>query len=659
MAIGLGIDTGGTYTDAALVDLDYKKILAKGKALTDRRDLCSSIVSSVKAVGKAVLDAEFVALSTTLATNAIVEGEGAVVRLIAIGNRSEIEALVPPGEVSFIEGGHKIDGSRLADLDERGLIRTANCISGQVEAVAISSYLSVRNPEHELRAKSLIHELTGLPIVCGHELTTKLGYKERTATALLNARLIPLSVNLFSDVKKALNEMGIAVPILVVKSDGTLVDIDEAMTRPVQTILSGPAAGIAGALHLAGIDSGIVVDMGGTTMDMSLIVGGSPRMNKEGAVVGGWRTRVESVNVSTIGLGGDSYIWSDTNRSVHIGPKRVLPLACLSADHSSIVPKLRDLLSDSEIKPFLGEPQDFIYKRASTGEGALDRRERDIVEALKAGPLMLCEMFNGDRESWRATRLALQKLERMGLVGRAGLTPTDILNSNEQANLWDSRASVLGVSIMARYLKTEREEFEKKILRNLTEDIACEVIRKQVKECILDRDMELCGACEKLIDAVCRPKDKGMVQLLVRSDLPLVGIGAPIEAYLPGVANLLESAYLIPAHADVASAMGAVLANVVETANLLIENASDGGFNVYSPWGKYYFKTLEQAKDFAVELGEKRVAERAIKSGASHVKITKNIYDKEVFQGGENSTFLYTLVRITATGPPCFLNSPN
>ena len=654
MVIGLGIDTGGTYTDAVIVDLATKNILAKGKVPTDLGDLFTSIIKSIKTVGKAALKADFVALSTTLSTNAIVEGQGAAVCLIAIGSRLDIEGLLPPGEVEVVGGGHRIDGSQAMELDEDALVRIARRLAKQVEAIAISSYLSVRNPEHELQAKAIIEQITDLPVVCGHELTTLLGYRERTATALLNAKLIPLSKKLLIAVKEALSKMGITAPLMAVKSDGALVDAEQAMLRPVQTILSGPAAGITGSLFLADVDSGLVVDMGGTTTDLSLITGRRPRLNKEGATVGRWRTRVKSVDVTTFGLGGDSYIWSDKQKRIQIGPKRVLPLAYLAFKHPPIIPKLEEVLHGPEIKALWDEPQDFIYLKTPFSNINLTRQEKGILAVLKSGPLLVNELAINNNNPRRILRLSLQRLEGLGIVGRAGLTPTDILHSSKQLELWDSEASAIAVSIMSRYLQIDRESFEETVLRKLEQTFALEIVKKYISDSFSDGDAVFCRVCERLINATCGHQKNKPIQVSIHLKMPVIGVGAPIGAYLPGVARLLDAEYIVPVHADVAGAVGAATANVVEVAYLLIENATEGGYNIYSPWGKFYFETLEEAKAFAVDLGVEKITEKALKSGASRISITKSISDKKVSWGSESTLYLGTEIKITANGPPRF-----
>ncbi|MBD3307750.1 hydantoinase/oxoprolinase family protein, partial [candidate division KSB3 bacterium] len=348
--IALGIDTGGTYTDAVLVDHESGGVLASAKALTTHHDLADGIREAMTMVfaaaqphGISPAQVELVGLSTTLATNAIVEDHGSSVCLLLIGYDADLihqyqfeHDLVTP-HIEYIAGGHTVDGDEAAPLDEAAARAAIRRWHPQVAAFAVSSYFGVRNPSHELRVRALIEEVTrqadgtSRPVTCGHELTTNLDSIKRATTAALNARLIPLLQHLMTTMRQTLAQFEIAAPLMIVKGDGSLVRAEWAMQRPIETILSGPAASVVGAWHLAGRQDVWVIDVGGTTTDMAMLEAGRPRLNAEGAQVGRWRTMVEAVDIHTIGLGGDSRVHLNSNRSplygnIVLGPQRVIPL---------------------------------------------------------------------------------------------------------------------------------------------------------------------------------------------------------------------------------------------------------------------------------------------------------------------------------------------
>ena len=261
------------------------EIKAKAKAFTTRRDLAEGIHKCIQGLRHYDLSqVSLVALSTTLATNAIVEGRGCRIGLILIGH--EASGSLPAQEIAAVRGGHDIKGRPLAPLDRDELEQAVRRLQGQVDALAISGFLSVRNPEHELEARAIAQQIWPVPVVCAHQLTTSLGFRERTVTACLNARLLPIIAELLEAVKKVIGSENIQAPLLVVKGDGSLMSEAVARQRPIETILSGPAASIVGATFLTGTDSALILDMGGTTTDIAIVEHGRPRLNGEGATVG-------------------------------------------------------------------------------------------------------------------------------------------------------------------------------------------------------------------------------------------------------------------------------------------------------------------------------------------------------------------------------------
>ena len=297
----LGIDTGGTYTDAVLVEQTGKKVLFSAKTLTTYDDLTKGLGRAVDAVlghpsAPGPESINMVGLSTTLATNAIVENRGGRIGLILIGYSPELiraydlsKELVAD-KVVHIAGGHTYTGDEASPLDLSRLRELLKKDFRDVEGFGVTSYYSVRNPAHELTVKDLIQEMTGLPVTCGHELTSKLDSIRRATTVALNARLIVLIRELIDAVLKALAARNISAPLMMVRGDGSLVDAAWASRRPIETILSGPAASIMGAKHLVGAELGEeqsfwVLDMGGTTTDVGL---SRPR---SAAFKSGWRPR--------------------------------------------------------------------------------------------------------------------------------------------------------------------------------------------------------------------------------------------------------------------------------------------------------------------------------------------------------------------------------
>ena len=242
MALALGVDTGGTYTDAVLIR-DEREVVASAKALTTRHDLAVGIGAAVEAVlaasGVDVAEIGLASLSTTLATNALVEGQGARAGLVYIGFRAAdlqahglAEAL--GGDPALvISGGHSHAGSEAAALDHEALLAWLETDPG-ASAYAVASLFATRNPAHELAAAAMIREITGKPVSLSHHLSAKLNGPKRALTALLNARLIAMIARLIDRAEGKLRDLGVTAPLMVVRGDGALISADQARERPIE-----------------------------------------------------------------------------------------------------------------------------------------------------------------------------------------------------------------------------------------------------------------------------------------------------------------------------------------------------------------------------------------------------------------------------------------
>ncbi|MEH6360161.1 MAG: hydantoinase/oxoprolinase family protein, partial [Amylibacter sp.] len=392
MALLLGVDTGGTYTDAVLI-ADDDCVVASAKALTTRHDLAVGVGSAIDAVlaesGASTADIAMVSLSTTLATNALVEGQGGRVGLVFIGfskrdlARQGLEEALKGDPVIILAGGHDHTGGEAGVLDEVSL-RAELAVHGKtVSGFAVASQFATRNPAHELRVRDIIRDMTGKPVSCSHDLSAKLNGPKRAMTALLNARLIGMIDHLISAVEGLLVAKSIDAPFMVVRGDGALISADQARVSPIETILSGPAASIVGARWLTEERDAIVSDIGGTTTDVAVLRDGRPIIDPLGARVGEFRTMVEAVAMRTTGLGGDSQVHITTSglaAAVTLGPRRVMPVSLLAMDWADVVHGALDAqLASSTIGEFDGR---FVLaiQRADVSSGGLIGREATLME---------------------------------------------------------------------------------------------------------------------------------------------------------------------------------------------------------------------------------------------------------------------------------------
>lgn len=676
MTVALGIDTGGTYTDAVLVDHAAGRVLAAAKALTTRHDLSIGIGQAVAAAfeGQNVTPAQvnMVALSTTLATNAIVEGQGSPVCLLLIGYDPDLirqygfERELVTQDVVYLRGGHNEAGDEVEPLDEAAAREAILARRDRVEAFAVSGYFGVRNPAHELRVRELVQELTGplpgrsqgngqprglpLPVTCGHELTSRLNSVRRATTTALNARLIPLLRELVATVRRTLDERGIAAPLMVVKGDGSLVRAEWAMRRPIETILSGPAASVVGAWHLAGRRDVWVVDVGGTTTDIAVLHDGRPRLNPEGARVGEWRTMIEAVDVHTVGLGGDSHVRLNDEAQLTIGPRRVVPLCLLASEYPRIVDELRRQVSARQRQSLLGQ---FVLaqRRAS---GPLSDSEQTLLGHLAAGPRSLASLVNVMRYGTLVVR-QIESLEARRLVLRAGFTPTDALHVLGQFEQWNVEASRLGAELLAAQMGLSPKVFCERVIAGVSDRVATELIGKVLGDEVALPDWEREPSAAALLARALGSAPDSDLSCRLKLRQPIVAVGAPVEAYLPRSARQLHTELVIPRHAEVANAVGAVAGSVVQQLRVALRPLdTNQHIRLHLPGGVRDFATVEEGVAYAQRVVPPQLRALARQAGAGQIEMRMTRVDKNVpvASGWGQHIYLGTELTFTAVGRP-------
>jgi N-methylhydantoinase A/oxoprolinase/acetone carboxylase beta subunit len=555
--------------------------------------------------------------------------------------------------VCFIAGGHAPTGDEQASLDLVALEAAINRHAANVAAFAVSGYFSVRNASHEIAARELIRRLTGLPVTCGHELTSRLDAPRRALTAALNARLIPQLQQLIRAVETLLAEKGIRAPLMVVKGDGSLVSADFAMTRPVETILSGPAASVVGGRHLAREDDVVVVDMGGTTTDIALLNGGMPVLDREGATVAGWKTMVEAVAVRTYGLGGDSEVHRDGDGIV-LGPRRLVPLSLLCHQHPGMLEILRQQCAADRLDP--GAGRFVIRNRSLDSAGGLAPAQARVWAALAGGPVPLPELSGG----YAAAR-AIDRLVDRGLVAISGFTPSDAAHVLGVHDQWSGEAAKLGAEIWIRADAAAARPVDHDVSAFARRIIEATILQsgRAVAAAALategDGDLATGGPLGRQLVDCALAADSGEGRLLrvaLSLNRPLVAIGAPVATYYPEVARRLGTRLVIPPHADVCNAVGAVAGGVVQSVSALITAPSEGLFRVHLPDGNADFAEVERAADHALAQARGLAMERARAAGAEDVEIRHRRTDKVHRDAAGLQIFIESRVDVMAFGRP-------
>jgi len=633
-ALVLGIDTGGTYTDGMLMEYHSRRVLATHKSITTKRDLSIGIESVIEGIhieNPAAI--EMVSISTTLATNAIAEGKGKRVALLLIGydpdliSSFKMESSFATPHYYYFAGGHDLYGREKQPLDLQAILAQVNTIKHAVDAIAVSSYFSPLNPEHENRLYKVLAGVCDLPVVLGHQLSTKLGSVERATTAALNASLLAVLQDFVIAVRRAMEGRRIDAPLMVVRGDGTLMSDEFATQTPVETIHSGPAASAIGGRFLSRLDDALVVDIGGTTTDFALIQDGQVAVSEEGATVDGYKTAVKAANLFSIALGGDSQISIDHEGRLTIGPERVVPLAYLAHQYPQVRDRLKTLSkrSRSHATPdrleywfVLREPRDYSLLETN--------REKALIDLLSVGPRPVPEILK-TLDLLHVAQIGAENLLRREIIGKAGLTPTDLMHIEERYVSWDAEAASLAFDIFCRFQFKEQTELRRQVWSRITEAIVHAIITF------------LSG---KTLPLSASPADNNIgrwffynslyaihPQLETRFRLrqPIIGIGAPAGIILKDVAAKLHTDLILPEHHQVANAVGAVAGSVMVSEEILVyprmsaEGLEAIGYYVQTSDGRLTFEAIDDALDHARTLSNERALGAALRSGADNPQV--------------------------------------
>jgi len=655
MKIGLGIDAGGTYTDTVIYDIEQSRTLSKRKALTTKWDFTVGISEALSGLDQEKLrQVEMVSLSTTLATNAIVEGEGQKVGMIIMPPYGRLDSEEIPYEPKAVIAGQlEINGKEISPLDEMQVKRVARQMvaNDRVKAFAVSGYAGAINPSHELVVKRIIHEETGLFVTCGHELSGILNFKTRAHTAMLNARIIPKLAKLLMDLEKVLARLGIRAPMVVVKGDGTLMSARMAKARPVETILSGPAASVAGARHLTGLQNALVVDMGGTTTDTAALTDGTVSVCESGSNVGGHRTHVKALEIRTAGLGGDSLIQWDKGQFC-IGPRRVAPIAWLGAMYPGCDRALEILNLNLDRYTVSTENMQILALTGFTDNLILTDQEKKIIKLLKSRPYCVDELVKHAGVLF-ASSLRLERLEEQYIIQRCGLTLTDLLHVSGRFERWDRTAAENFCRMFSRLTKMEINDMAEHLLEMGIERLTLELLKRQLDdEHGLDPEaLHTCPVCKTLVDNLLAG---GNDQYAVSIDLkrPVVGIGAPIHFFLPRAAEVLGAEAVLPADADVANAIGAITSDVVVKRQVRIIADQEGGFLIEGLVGARHFQKFDEADSAARTELCSTVRDLARAAGTSVQAVELKTEDKLSKAADGNQIFLGRTIYAKLAGRP-------
>ncbi len=322
----IGLDVGGTHTDVVL--LSPGGLENRVKVLTNTSDLFSTVLTGLERITEKINPEQVThtVLSTTLTTNAIVENKLSPVGMIVSSGPGIHPDYYRAGEqFHIVDGGIDHSGREIKPLDEEQVLAAARKISAEgISHVGVVGKFSTRNPAHENRICELI-EPSFEKVFPGHRISGNFSFPRRIATTYLNAAIYPIHRNFFEAVKNSLIKRGINAPIYILKADGGTMDFNTSLEFPGQSILSGPAASVMGSVAFAEDPAEtIVLDIGGTTTDMAVLINRVPVLVPSGIEINSFKTHIRALHTRSVGLGGDSAIRFN-NGELTIGPDRMGP----------------------------------------------------------------------------------------------------------------------------------------------------------------------------------------------------------------------------------------------------------------------------------------------------------------------------------------------
>jgi N-methylhydantoinase A/oxoprolinase/acetone carboxylase beta subunit len=652
----IGIDTGGTYTDAAIIDPASKKVLCSAKAITTKGDYAIGVGEAMAAALKQAQHISgnqiaMVSVSTTLATNAVVEGHGSPVASLLIGfddamvERTKIAASFPGLPILRVQGGHDHAGDEQAKLDIQKLTSQINSIKNDVAAIAVSSTFAVRNAKHEKLARDIIVKETGLPVTLSSELSSALDAPRRALTAVLNARLISRITLLVKAVQSAMTSLGIDAPLMIVKGDGSLARAQSVAQHPIETVLSGPAASLIGAKWLTGLDDLIMSDMGGTTTDIGVLLSGRPKVAEQGAEVGGWRTMVKAIDIKTIGLGGDSEVHIGLNGMLEIGPQRAVPVSLIGARFPEVIAMLEGDLAEKEGGSLLGKFLLLPFGAQKQSAQGLSEREAEIFSMVTERPIALRKVAVSS-----AANRAVLSLRKKGLIQFASLTPSDCAHVlGRQAN-WSSDAALLATKLAARF--RDMKDATQERAQGLAQDVWSKTVALSARA-IIETIVPAKLTDGEIISAVCEGKaDLGLAQVSIVPRYPIVAVGGPVRVYYEELERRLQGKVVFAEHCEVANAVGAAAGLVSHRVTYAVEGDGKGVFRVQGQGTSEVFGSGAAAVAAAIARAEAAALDLAREHGAFEATVHSQVTRHLLPDATDDDGLLSAEVNAEASGQP-------
>jgi len=575
----IGIDVGGTFTHAVAMDAGSSTLVAKAMVPTSHRapegvargivEALHLLLQSAKIAPAAV---SFIAHSTTQATNALLEGDLAHVGIIGMGSGANAGLAcmstrlgrVPVAAGCFLETSHRfLQGVVTPDLVRKTILelRQLGCT-----AIAASEAFAPDSPENEALVLEIASEL-GMLATSGSEVSQLYGLKVRTRTAAINAGILPKMIESADLTEKSVRQAGISAPIMIMRSDGGVMDIAAMRKRPILSILSGPAAGVAAAMMFLRISDGVFLEVGGTSTDISAIANGRALIRS--AEIGGHRIYMRTLDVRTIGVAGGSLSRLSGADIIQVGP-RSAHIANLAYASFSLPEQEGENFQVQTLSPLKKDPSDYLaLSRTAGGAAEFSLTPTCAANLLGLVPEGDCARGNLEtiRQGFNALALHTGKIRQIKEKEQNGQRgPAELLAERVQ---------------------------------KLASAQCIPVVRKLIAEHKLDPEL-----------------------------VTLIGGGGGAAAIVPYVAGEMKLRHQLAKHADVISAIGVAMALIRETVERQVANVAQANETILAMRQEVFDAVQKMGADPAtievhVEIDSKTSVVRATASGATKLTVAE------------------------------------
>jgi N-methylhydantoinase A/oxoprolinase/acetone carboxylase beta subunit len=451
-----------------------------------------------------------------------------------------------------------------------------------------------------------------------------------------------------------LKRFGIVAPLMVVRGDGALIGSDMARERPIETILSGPAASIVGARWLTGADHALVSDIGGTTTDIAVLRDGRPAIDPMGAQVGPYRTMVEAVAMRTHGLGGDSevhFIGSGLKGGVTLGPRRVVPVSLIALDAPDVV----HAALDAQMRSTVPGEHDGRFVRVVKGLSVdgLGARETALLERIGTNVLPMGHALKN-----RIEAQALKRLVERGLVQIAALTPSDASHALGRIEVWDVEAAKKALCLMGRrrtgagdMLAPVADVMAQIVIDQLTEQTVLALLETAFSEENEEFTHSPSDLAQHTLMRMGMDQHRGLLRIDAGLNLPIVGLGASAMSYYPAVGARLGCEAILPEHGGVANAIGAVVGRVTMRRQGIVTAPSEGRYRVHFESGPEDYADGELALNALEDHLRAQALADAQGSGAEDIHVHAH-RDVTTAQAEARDVFIEAVISVEASGRP-------